>query len=231
VFGNFSESIVTLTTWIVPLLLSITLHEAAHGYAALMFGDDTAKRANRLTLNPVNHIDPFGTLLLPGLLMLSGAPFLFGYAKPVPVNFGALKNPKRDMIWVAAAGPGTNILLAVVSALLIYVIPLVPSSAQEWVFLNLQNSIVINLVLAVFNMIPLPPLDGGRVAVGILPNGPARALASVERYGIFILLGVLFLLPMVTGALGAPISIFQSLILPIVDSLYHLVLMVTGLGA
>jgi Zn-dependent protease len=231
VFGNFSQSIVMLTTWIMPLLLAITLHEAAHGYAALMFGDDTAKRAHRLTLNPVNHIDPFGTLLLPGLLMLTGAPFLFGYAKPVPVNFRALKNPKRDMIWVAAAGPGTNVLLAVISALLIHAIVLAPSSAQEWIFLNLQNSIAINLVLAVFNMIPLPPLDGGRVAVGILPDGPARKLASVERYGILILLGVLFLLPMVTGALGAPISIFQSLILPIVDSLYHLVLMVTGLGA
>jgi Zn-dependent protease len=231
VFGNFSQSIVMLTTWIMPLLFAITLHEAAHGYAALMFGDDTAKRARRLTLNPVNHIDPFGTLILPGILMLTGAPFLFGYAKPVPVNFRALKNPKRDMIWVAAAGPGTNIVLAVISAFLIHAIVLAPDSAQEWIFLNLQNSIAINLVLAVFNMIPLPPLDGGRVAVGILPDGPARKLASVERYGILILLGVLFLLPMVSGALGAPISIFQSLILPIVDSLYHVVLMVTGLGA
>jgi Zn-dependent protease len=231
VFGNFSQSIVMLTTWIMPLLFAITLHEAAHGYAALMFGDDTAKRARRLTLNPVNHIDPFGTLILPGILMLTGAPFLFGYAKPVPVNFRALKNPKRDMIWVAAAGPGTNIVLAVISAFLIHAIVLAPDSAQEWIFLNLQNSIAINLVLAVFNMIPLPPLDGGRVAVGILPDGPARKLASVERYGILILLGVLFLLPMVSGALGMPISIFQSLILPIVDSLYHVVLMVTGLGA
>lgn len=228
--GNFSDSIVTLTTWIVPLLLAITLHEAAHGYAALMFGDSTAKRAGRLTLNPVNHIDPFGTVLLPGLLMLSGAPFLFGYAKPVPVNFGALKKPKRDMIWVAAAGPGTNILLAVISALLMHALVVAPSSAQEWIFLNLQNSIAINLVLAVFNMIPLPPLDGGRVAVGILPDGPARKLASLERYGILILLGVLFVLPLVSGALGAPISIFQSLILPIVDSLYSLILTVTGLG-
>jgi len=230
VLGNFSDSIVTLTTWIVPLLLAITLHEAAHGYAALMFGDSTAKRAGRLTLNPVNHIDPFGTVLLPGLLMLSGAPFLFGYAKPVPVNFGALKKPKRDMIWVAAAGPGTNILLAVISALLMHALVVAPSSAQEWIFLNLQNSIAINLVLAVFNMIPLPPLDGGRVAVGILPDGPARKLASLERYGILILLGVLFVLPLVSGALGAPISIFQSLILPIVDSLYSLILTVTGLG-
>jgi len=231
VFGNFSASIVTLTTWIVPLLLAITLHEAAHGYAALMFGDSTAKRAGRLTLNPVNHIDPFGTLLLPGLLMLTGAPFLFGYAKPVPVNFGALKNPKRDMIWVAAAGPATNILLAFVSALLVHALAVAPVSAQEWLALNLRNSILINLVLAVFNMIPLPPLDGGRVAVGILPHPLARKLASVERYGILILLGVLFLLPMVTGAMGMPISIFNSLISPIVNSLYSLIGTLAGWGA
>lgn len=220
-----------LTTWIVPLLLAITLHEAAHGYAALMFGDDTAKRAGRLTLNPVNHIDPFGTVLLPGLLMLSGAPFLFGYAKPVPVNFNALKSPKRDMIWVAAAGPATNIALGFASALLLHLALMAPDSARDWLILNLQNSIAINLILAVFNMLPLPPLDGGRVAVGILPNPLARKLASVERYGLFILLGVLFLVPLVTGALGMPISIFQSLILPIVDSLYGLLMTLAGWGA
>ena len=229
--GSLAESIVSLTTWIVPLLLAITLHEAAHGYAALVFGDDTAKRAGRLTLNPINHIDAFGTVILPGMLMLLGSPFLFGYAKPVPVNFWALKKPKRDMIWVAAAGPGMNVALAFVSALLLHVTDAIGGSAGQWLGANLENSMVINLVLAVFNMIPIPPLDGGRVAVGILPPALARPLASVERYGFMILLGLLFFLPYLGQAIGLNISIFQSLVLPVVKWLYSLILTLAGWGA
>lgn len=230
-YSELAQSIVSLTTWIIPLLLAITLHEAAHGFAALSFGDDTAKRAGRLTMNPLKHVDPFGTVVLPGLLMLMHAPFLFGYAKPVPVNFRALKKPKRDMIWVAAAGPGMNIGLAFISALLLHLSDSVGGTAGQWLGANLENSIAINLILAVFNMIPIPPLDGGRVAVGILPQPLAGKLASVERYGILILLGLLFLLPYLGQAMGINISIFQSLVLPVVKSLYSFVMTLAGWGA
>src|SRR6516165_9579594 len=154
------------STWVLPVVFAVTFHEAAHGFIAHHFGDNTAWQAGRVTFNPFKHIDQFGTIILPALLILMRSPFLFGYAKPVPVNFGRLNHPRRDMIWVALAGPVTNIVLAVVSALLLYLTPFVPGVGQGWVRATLQGSIDLNIVLAVFNMIPLPPLDGGRVAVG-----------------------------------------------------------------
>jgi Zn-dependent protease len=191
-----AEGIRSFSVWVIPLVLAITLHEAAHGIVAWRFGDDTAKRMGRVSLNPANHIDPFGTLLLPGMLLLMGGAMMFGWAKPVPVNFGRLKPPRLGMILVAAAGPGTNIALAIISALLIYLVQFLPISGQTFALANLQNSVEINLVLAVFNLLPLPPLDGGRVLVGLLPRPWGTKLSQLERYSFFILLGGLFLLPM-----------------------------------
>lgn len=218
------------SVWALPVIFAITLHEAAHGYAALRFGDDTAARAGRLSLNPLRHIDRFGTILLPAFLLLVRAPFLFGYAKPVPVNFGRLHKPKRDMIWVAAAGPATNVALAIVSALLIYPALLLPDSAAPWAVENLQNSVQINAILAVFNMIPVPPLDGGRVVTGLLPMPLAWRYARLERVGLFLLVGVLFILPMVGNQLGINLDIFSWLIGPPVDYLIRFVAFVTGLS-
>ena len=160
---RFATLIYTASTWVVPAILAITLHEAAHGFAARWFGDDTAARLGRVSLNPLKHIDLFGTILLPALLLLMRSPFLFGYAKPVPVNFHALRNPRRDMVWVAAAGPATNLLLATAAGLMAHLIGFLPGGVDRWFrFLqNLVNAIDLNVVLAVFNMLPLPPLDGG----------------------------------------------------------------------
>ena len=173
---QWAQAIYTASTWVVPVILAITLHEAAHGFVAHWFGDDTAWRLGRVSLNPLKHVDPFGTIVLPGLLLLMRAPFLFGYAKPVPVNFGALKRPRRDMVWVAAAGPAVNLLLATAAALMVHLVGFLPPGGQAWFLENLQNAILINVMLAVFNMIPLPPLDGGRVAVGLLPRRARRAV-------------------------------------------------------
>ena len=228
--GDFSSTIYTASVWILPVLFAITLHEAAHGYVALRFGDDTALRAGRVTLNPLKHVDPWGTIIIPGFLVFAQAPFLFGYAKPVPVDFGRLGNPRRDMIWVAGAGPAMNLMLAVVSALLLHGAFLLPEPALSWVAKNLINAMTINILLAVFNLLPLPPLDGGRIAVGLLPDTLARPLARVERYGIFILIGALFLLPYIGGKLGVDLNIFSWLIGTPFRFLLELIATVTGHG-
>ena len=219
----------TASTWILPALLAITLHEAAHGYAAMYFGDPTAKDQGRVSLNPFRHVDPVGTFLLPALLILSRAPFVFGWAKPVPVNFGRLRNPRRDMVWVAAAGPAINLFLALLSARLIYLVPEVPDGADQWMFDTLRNSLFLNVILFVFNLIPLPPLDGGRIAIGLLPVHLAQRLAQLEKYGMVLIIGILIGLPWLGSLIDVPIRPFARVILPIVDAVLTPIAYLAGL--
>lgn len=223
-----SNVLYLISIWALPVLIAITFHEAAHGYVARLFGDETAARLGRVSFNPFKHIDPFGTILLPGLLLLANSPFLFGYAKPVPVNFGALRNPRRDTIWVAAAGPGINIVLAIIAALAFHFIDLVPPIATDWVVENLKNALVINVLLAVFNLLPLPPLDGGRILVGILPLALARPLAWIEPYGMLILIGILVILPMLGENLGLNLSFVSRYVSIATGVVIHAILVLTG---
>ena len=219
----------TISVWAVPVLLAITLHEAAHGWVAWKLGDDTAKRMGRVTFNPFRHIDLFGTVLLPVIMLFaSGGRMMFGFAKPVPVAFHRLRRPRRDMVLVAAAGPATNLLLALASALGFHFLPMLEGDVQRWVGMNLWNSVWINTLLAVFNMLPLPPLDGGRVAVGLLPRMLALPLARLERVGIFILLAALFVLPWIGGSIGMDLNVFRWLILGPAESLTQAILSIAG---
>lgn len=190
------EILLRVLVYGIPILLAITLHEAAHGFVALHYGDDTAKRLGRVSLNPLRHIDPIGTILLPGFLLLVGAPILFGYAKPVPVIFSRLKNPRRDSIYVAGAGPAMNIILAVISALLINFLVFFPTGLDVILKEMLNISVFINVTLAVFNMLPVLPLDGGRVVAGLLPTRWAVPFSRLESYGFIIILGILLVPPL-----------------------------------
>jgi Zn-dependent protease len=223
-----NSTIYSVSVWVLPVVIAITFHEAAHGFVAHRLGDNTAWQLGRVSFNPLKHIDPFGTLLLPAILLLSNSPFLFGYAKPVPVNFRALRHPRLDMVWVALAGPATNIALALGAAAALHLLGLVPENAAQWIFDNLKNALVINVVLAVFNMLPLPPLDGGRVAVGLLPNALAVPLSRLEPYGMLILIGLLILLPMLGTQLGLNLDVISSILRTVTGYVIRLLLVVTG---
>ncbi|MBO6471676.1 MAG: site-2 protease family protein [Pelagibacteraceae bacterium] len=219
-----------ISTWIVPVLISVTMHEAAHGYAANLLGDDTAKKLGRVTLNPFKHIDRFGTVILPLLLILMKSPFIFGWAKPVPVMFHRLKNPLRDMVIVAIAGPLTNIALAIISASILSMMQNLSLLDNLWLVRTLINFIFINIILAVFNMIPIPPLDGGRVAVGLLPKYFSYQLAKLERYGLFIIIGALFILPLLGKQIGIPLEPIHWFIQYVSNFLLTIISFLTGLN-
>lgn len=210
--------------WALPVIFAITLHEAAHGYVAKYFGDMTAYAQGRVSLNPLRHIDPMGTVVIPLVLFVTsklfgGAGILFGWAKPVPVNFGGLRHPKRDMLWVAAAGPAANFLMALLWAILIRLGQAMPDSQwSEPMTLMGDAGIQINVVLMVLNLLPLPPLDGGRIVVSLLPYAAAIRFAGIERYGFMILLFLLF-----SGALGIIIG-------PAITIVVKLVAWLTGFG-
>lgn len=223
-----SNAIYLVTVWAIPVIVAVTFHEAAHGFVAYRLGDDTAWRLGRVSFNPAKHIDPFGTILLPSLLLLLHAPFLFGYAKPVPVNFGRLRSPRRDMVLVAAAGPAMNIALAVVAALAFHLVGYLPVTAAQWLADNLRNALILNVVLAVFNMFPLPPLDGGRILVGILPKAVAGPVARLEPYGLAILIGLLIVLPMLGAQLGIDLNVVSRLIAVVGGAIIEAVLRLTG---
>lgn len=194
---DFAQIIQSIAIYALPVLFAITVHEAAHGYAARHFGDDTAWKLGRITLNPIKHIDPVGTIVMPLVLYFatSGA-FLFGYAKPVPVQFGRLKNPKRDMVWVALAGPGANLVQAILWTLVLY--GLAAAGIDERFFVGMARAgVLVNLVMFAFNLFPLPPLDGGRILVGLLPWKQAMMVSRIERWGFFIVMALV-----IAGVIG-----------------------------
>jgi Zn-dependent protease len=212
----------TLAIWALPVIFAITLHEAAHGYVARMFGDPTAWELGRVSLNPLRHIDPVGTLLVPALILatsslLGSSGILFGWAKPVPVNFSRLRNPKRDMLWVAAAGPGSNLIMALGWACLIKLAIMMPDSVFALPMAEMGKAgITINAALMLLNLLPIPPLDGGRIAVSLLPYHLAWKFARIEPYGFVILLALLF-----TGVLS-------DILGPLIFGFIHLILLIFG---
>ena len=203
-----------IAIYALPVIFAITVHEAAHGFAARFFGDMTADRAGRITLNPLKHIDPIGTILLPALTLLVGG-ILFGWAKPVPVDFSRLRNPKRDMLWVASAGPASNFVMALFWALMIKLSVTAPNVYSEPMALMGQAGVMINVVLMVLNLLPLPPLDGGRIAVSLLPNHLAYKYAQIERYGFIILIVLL-----ATGVLGRIMEPFIEAVIQLIQFIF-----------
>jgi len=223
------QFIYTASIWIVPVLISITMHEAAHGYAANLLGDDTAKKLGRVTLNPFKHIDRLGTVIIPLILIVMKSPFVFGWAKPVPVKFYRLKKPLRDMVIVAIAGPVTNIALALVAATILSLMHKLALMDNPWLVRTLVNFFFINIILAVFNMIPIPPLDGGRVAVGLLPKVFSYQLARLEKYGFFIIITALFILPLLGKKIGIPLEPIHWFIQSVSSFLINIIAYITDL--
>jgi Zn-dependent protease len=228
--ADFSSYLQIFAIIAVPIILAITLHEAAHGWVAWKCGDDTAYRLGRVTFNPLRHIDPMGTIILPAILVFTTG-FMFGYAKPVPVNFRRLRNPRRDRVLVAAAGPATNMILAIASAIALRLVPDTGSMTAAVLTEMFKYSIYFNVILAIFNMIPLPPLDGGRVAVGLLPHPLSMHLARLERYGMVILLVALIGLPLIGQQIGADLGIVGWILRPLADHIEGFILWITGNNA
>ncbi len=217
-----------VSIWLLPVLIAVTFHEAAHGFVAHLLGDDTAWRQGRVTFNPLKHIDPFGTVVLPALLFLVGSPFLFGYAKPVPVNFRALHHPRRDTILVAAAGPAMNLLLATLAAAAFHLVNYAPIVAARFIAENLKNALLLNVVLAVFNLLPIPPLDGGRIAVGVLPQALGKPLSRLEPYGLVLLIGLIIVLPLLGERLDFDLDFISQIIAQSTRAIVAVILRVTA---
>ena len=224
-----TETLYSIATWLVPLTIAIVFHEVAHGLVARRLGDPTAERMGRLTLNPVKHIDPFGTIVLPVILALSHAP-IFGWAKPVPVRSDRMRHPRRDMVIVALAGPGMNLLLAVLAtAILAATIAFAdtrPMTLGAFIAANAVNFLLINIFLAIFNLIPLPPFDGGHVVEGLLPRPAAARFQALGRYSLLILIVLLLVLPM----LSPELNIVGKAVSPIVEAIARLFVGVAGLS-
>ena len=203
----------TASVWILPVIVAVTFHEAAHAWVAWRLGDDTAKHLNRVSFNPFKHLDLFGTIILPALMLIgSGGRMMFGFAKPVPINPANLNNPRRDMVLVAAAGPISNLGLALLAALLLHTVIIFEGDFREWVVNNLINTVWFNILLFIFNLLPIPPLDGSRIAAGILPPAIAYNLLRFERFGFLIIIGIFFVIPLLIERFGFEINIFWWLV-------------------
>ena len=220
-----SQNIVfEIAVWLVPLVIAIVFHEVAHGLVARRLGDPTAESKGRLSLNPIKHIDPFGTVILPMLLALSHAP-MFGWAKPVPVNYSRLNNPRRDMVLVALAGPGMNLILALVGTAILAATVEAKTGVGAFIAANALNFVAINIFLAIFNLLPVPPFDGGHVVEGLLPPGPAQSFRKLGRYSLLVLVLLLLVLP----ALSPRANVVARIVSPIVDQVTRIILAMFGL--
>jgi len=226
--GSFNLILYQISIWAIPAVVAITFHEASHGYVAHLLGDDTAWRLGRVSFNPLVHIDPFGTIVLPIMLLMLRSPFMFGYAKPVPVNFRALRHPRLGTILVAAAGPGMNLLLATIAALSFHIVGYVPAPGAQWLAANLKNALLLNVILGIFNLLPIPPLDGGRILVGILPGALARIVSCAEPYGMLILIGLIFVLPLLGAQFGINLDPISRMLMTSTNAVIGIILWLTG---